>query len=187
MMVPSARRVQPLGASSLARVASSAPRAPRAFRVLETRARGASIARLAPARIAPAAADSHSESVKLPRWEGERLGWPERRRGGCERGLNRRRVRAAASPPSSQSPSDVAATSPDDEPQRGGIAGFFKQLDGLWGQLVPMAFMFYVLGWFGRTSRYLLCVHSAIITMRAEQANSRTCWWQNDGAIRRFE
>ena len=143
MMVPSARRVQPLGASSLARVASSAPRAPRAFRILETRARGASIARLAPARLAPAAADSHFESVKLPRWEGERLGWPERRRGGCERGLNRRRVRADASPPSSPSPSEVAATQPDDEPPSGGIAGFFKQLDGLWGQLVPMAFMFY--------------------------------------------
>lgn len=139
MMVPSARRAQPLGASSLAGVASSAPRASRAVRVLETRARGASIARLAPARLAPAAADSH-ESVVAARWEGECRGW-RGRLGGCDRGLSRRRVRARASPPSSPSPSDVAAQ-PKDEPPSG-IAGFFKQLDGLWGQLVPMAFMFY--------------------------------------------
>ncbi|MDA9081474.1 NTP/NDP exchange transporter, partial [Candidatus Dependentiae bacterium] len=51
-----------------------------------------------------------------------------------------RGVRAAGGWPQAPGGGHVAVA---DESGPKGIRGFFKQLDGLWGQLVPMAFMFY--------------------------------------------
>ena len=132
-MVPSTARSVGFDAAALSRAASTRSRASRA-RILDahapSRARESSIAR-ASARLAAAAADGHG---MMPR-----CGITSSRARGRHDLRRRSRVQTAASePPSSSGGSDVAVA---DESGPKGIRGFFKQLDGLWGQLIPMAFM----------------------------------------------
>lgn len=132
-MVPSTARSVGFDAAALSRAASTRSRASRA-RILDahapSRARESSIAR-ASARLAAAAADGHGTM---------RCGITSSRARGRHDLRRRSRVQTAASSTPSSGGSDVAVA---DESGPKGIKGFFKQLDGLWGQLVPMAFMFY--------------------------------------------